>query len=208
MASALGVLCLGLLASLDFATWRANAAELERDALARELRTERAARMEATFAARDVEMSAARYSLDTRVRSDLVDERMLAQEQRSVELDERAANVERERTIKADCVTPRSGIASGLRARAAACRRHRRGRLRPQARVQIREVPVPTPVTCVDPARIPPEPPRVAQRFNGNAKHDFTILAANAKELREWGEEMRAARNVRRQGARAEYPLP
>lgn len=58
--------------------------------------------------------------------------------------------------------------------------------------VVIREVPVPTPVTCVDPARIPAEPPRVAQRFNGNARHDLGILAENATELRTWGQEMRA----------------
>ena len=57
--------------------------------------------------------------------------------------------------------------------------------------VVIREVPVPTPVTCVDPARIPPEPPRVAQQFNGNARHDLQILAENATDLREWGQEMR-----------------
>ena len=58
--------------------------------------------------------------------------------------------------------------------------------------VAIREVPVPTPVKCVDPARIPEEPPRVAQRFNGNARHDLEILAGNATELRTWGQEMRA----------------
>jgi hypothetical protein len=57
--------------------------------------------------------------------------------------------------------------------------------------VEIREVPVPTPVTCVDPRRIPDEPPRVAQRFNGDARHDFVILAENAQHLRQWGEEMR-----------------
>jgi hypothetical protein len=57
--------------------------------------------------------------------------------------------------------------------------------------VVVREVPVPTPVTCVDPSRIPAEPPRVAQRFNGNARHDLEILAANAQELRLWGQEMR-----------------
>ena len=58
--------------------------------------------------------------------------------------------------------------------------------------VEIREVPVPTPVTCVDPARIPEEPPRVAQRFNGNARHDLEILAENAQDLRLWGQEMRS----------------
>lgn len=58
--------------------------------------------------------------------------------------------------------------------------------------VEIRELQVPTPVTCVDPARIPQEPPRVAQRFNGNARHDFGILAENAQALRTWGQEMRS----------------
>lgn len=57
--------------------------------------------------------------------------------------------------------------------------------------VEVREVPVPTPVTCVDPRRIPPEPPLVAQRFNGNARHDLVILADNARDLRQWGQEMR-----------------
>ncbi len=57
--------------------------------------------------------------------------------------------------------------------------------------VEIREVAVPTPVTCVDPNRIPAEPPRVAQRFNGNARHDLEILAENAQALRQWGREMR-----------------
>jgi hypothetical protein len=57
--------------------------------------------------------------------------------------------------------------------------------------VVVREVPVPTPVTCVDPRRIPDEPPRVAQRFNGNARHDLEILAENAQDLRSWGQEMR-----------------
>ena len=58
--------------------------------------------------------------------------------------------------------------------------------------VEIREVAVPTPVTCVDPNRIPAEPPRVAQRFNGNARHDLEILAENAQALRQWGQEMRS----------------
>jgi hypothetical protein len=58
--------------------------------------------------------------------------------------------------------------------------------------VEIREVPVPTPVTCVDPNAIPPEPPRVAQRFTGNARRDLEILAENALDLRAWGQEMRS----------------
>lgn len=58
--------------------------------------------------------------------------------------------------------------------------------------VEIREVPVPTPVECVDPAEIPPEPPTVGQRFNGDAKHDLQILAPNAQALRQWGQDLRA----------------
>ncbi len=58
--------------------------------------------------------------------------------------------------------------------------------------VQIREVPVPTPVACVDPQQIPEEPPRVAQLFNGNARHDLVILAENAQQLRTWGQNMRS----------------
>lgn len=57
---------------------------------------------------------------------------------------------------------------------------------------QIREVLVPTPVTCVNPADIPREPPTVGQRFNGDAKHDLGILAPNARALRQWGQELRA----------------
>ena len=55
---------------------------------------------------------------------------------------------------------------------------------------EIREVPVPTPVHCVTPEQIPAEPPRVAQRFNGNARHDLQILAPNALALRQWGEKL------------------
>jgi hypothetical protein len=58
--------------------------------------------------------------------------------------------------------------------------------------VEIREVPVPAPVTCVDPNLIPAEPPRVARRFTGNARRDLEILAENAQDLRTWGQEMRS----------------
>lgn len=58
--------------------------------------------------------------------------------------------------------------------------------------IQVREVPVISPVVCVDPARIPREPPRVGRRFNGDAKHDLEILAASAQALRKWGQDMRA----------------
>ena len=57
--------------------------------------------------------------------------------------------------------------------------------------VEIREVPVITPISCVDPAEIPAEPPRVRQRFNGDARHDLEILAENAQALRQWGQDMR-----------------
>ena len=57
-----------------------------------------------------------------------------------------------------------------------------------QPEVEIREVPVP--VTCVDPQRIPPEPPLVAERFNGNARHDLVIVSESARDLRAWGQEM------------------
>ena len=57
---------------------------------------------------------------------------------------------------------------------------------------EIREVPVPTPVTCVDRNQIPAEPPRVAPRFTGNARRDLEILADSAQALRAWGQEMRA----------------
>lgn len=62
----------------------------------------------------------------------------------------------------------------------------------PPPPAEIREVLVPTPVTCVNPAAIPPEPPTVGQRFNGDAKHDLEILAPNARALRQWGQDLRA----------------
>lgn len=62
----------------------------------------------------------------------------------------------------------------------------------PKPEVQIRQVTVVSPVKCVDPNAIPAEPPRVAQRFNGNARHDLEILAPNAQALRKWGQDLRA----------------
>ena len=115
VAPALGAVCLALLVCLGLALWQASAVAQERDALAQELRTERAARFKATVAASDAEMSAASHALDTRVRSDLVDERMIEQQRRSAELEQRAQEVEREKLVKADCVTPRSvRLAAGL----------------------------------------------------------------------------------------------
>ncbi|MNC89910.1 hypothetical protein D3C83_59240 [compost metagenome] len=81
----------------------------------RELQTERAARIKATLDVKDVEMSAASLALDTRVRGDIVSERMVEQERRSAELERRAQEIARQKLIEADCVTPRSIIrASGL----------------------------------------------------------------------------------------------
>lgn len=112
VASTLGVVCLVLLACLGVALWQANAVAQERDALVQDLRAEREARIKATLAAKDAEMSAATSALDTRVRGDIVDERMLEQERRSAELEQIAASVERQRLVKADCVTPRSILAA------------------------------------------------------------------------------------------------
>ena len=110
----MGFLCLVLVLSLGIIVWHANAMEQERDMLVQELRSERAARIKATLAAKGVEMNVATYALDTRVRRDLVEERMLEQQRRSTELDQLAQRVEQEKLVKADCVTPRSIIAAGL----------------------------------------------------------------------------------------------
>ena len=114
VASMLGVTCLLLLAALVVALWQGNALAHERDALAEELRTERAALVKASLAAGDAEMSAASSALDVRVRSDIVDQRMLEQERRALELEQRAVEVERQRLIDANCITPRSVIGAGL----------------------------------------------------------------------------------------------
>jgi hypothetical protein len=110
----LGFLCMVLILLSGTFAWHANAMERERDALIEQLHSERAARIEATLAAKDVEMSVAGDALETRVRRDLVDERMVQQQQRSMELERLAQSVEREKLVKADCVTPRSIIAAGL----------------------------------------------------------------------------------------------
>lgn len=112
MMSTLGFLCVFLFVSLVVVAWRANAMAHERDELVAELRSERAARVEATVAARGVEMNVATYALDTQVRRDLVDERMLEQERRSAELARQAAQVERDKLVEADCLTPSSILAA------------------------------------------------------------------------------------------------
>ena len=112
IAFALGLACLILLASLGFAVSRGNAMERERDALVQELGNERAVKVRAGRAAKDVEMAAANYALETTVRRDIVDERMQQQERRSAELAQLAEKVEREKLVRADCVTPRSILAA------------------------------------------------------------------------------------------------
>ena len=57
-------------------------------------------------------MTAANQELSTRVRGDIADERMLEQERRSAELERLAAQVERQKLVEANCVTPRSILAA------------------------------------------------------------------------------------------------
>ena len=52
--------------------------------------------------------------------------------------------------------------------------------------------PLPTPVACVAPADIPPEPEQVRDRLTGNAQADVGIIAVSALELRIWGRGLRA----------------
>jgi hypothetical protein len=108
IALTLGLMCLILLASLGYTVWRGSALERERDVLARQLTEQRAEQVRTTLAARDLEMDVANYALETQVRRDIVDERMLQQERRSIELQQLALQVEREKLARADCATPRS----------------------------------------------------------------------------------------------------
>jgi len=112
IAFALGFVCVVLLASLGFAVSQVNAMERERDALVQALGKERTVQVRAGLAARDVEMAAANYALETTVRRDIVDERMQQQERRSAELAQLAQKVERDKLARADCVTPRSILAA------------------------------------------------------------------------------------------------
>ena len=112
MLSTLGCLGAVLVLSLGAVAWRANAMELERNELVAELRSERAARAEAMLAGKGVEMDVATYALDTRVRRDIVDEKMLAQDRRSAELAALAEQVERDKLVEADCLTPASIMAA------------------------------------------------------------------------------------------------
>jgi hypothetical protein len=108
IALTLGLMCLILLGSLGYTVWRGSALERERDGLARELSDQRANQVRATLAARDLEMDVANYALETRVRRDIVDQQMLQQQRRELELEQRALEVERAQLARADCLTPRS----------------------------------------------------------------------------------------------------
>lgn len=57
-------------------------------------------------------------------------------------------------------------------------------------RERIVRVPVSTP--CISRDQIPPDPDRnISSRFNGNAEHDISIIAANLIRWREHGEMLR-----------------
>jgi hypothetical protein len=62
----------------------------------------------------------------------------------------------------------------------------------PPVEVPVEPPPPPEPVACVGPEQIPAEPPTVASRFNGDARHDLEILAPSARALRQWGQDLRA----------------
>lgn len=115
IVTSLSFVCVLLALGLGAVSWRASAVEHQREVLLEQLRAERAARIAATLAVGDVRMNVATDALDTQVRRDIVDERMLEQEQRSAELARLAEAVEREKLVKADCVTPKSILsAAGL----------------------------------------------------------------------------------------------
>jgi hypothetical protein len=58
--------------------------------------------------------------------------------------------------------------------------------------IEIREVPVPTPVACVKADQIPAEPEKVGSQLSGDARHDLSIIAESALELRKWGQQLNA----------------
>lgn len=58
--------------------------------------------------------------------------------------------------------------------------------------IEVRTVPVPTPVPCIEASQIPAEPAQVGDRLTGDAVTDFGIVAPNALELRKWGRELMA----------------
>jgi hypothetical protein len=58
--------------------------------------------------------------------------------------------------------------------------------------IRVESVPVPTASRCIDPAKIPVEPPLVDDLLTGNADADVNTIAASAKLLRAWGKQLNA----------------
>jgi hypothetical protein len=58
--------------------------------------------------------------------------------------------------------------------------------------IEIREIPVPTPIACVKPEQIPAEPDKVGDQLTGEARHDLSIVAESALALRKYGGQLRA----------------
>jgi hypothetical protein len=115
IAYALGAVCIVLLGGVGLLASQVSAVEQERDTLAVRLHAEQAARTKAEQAIKDAEFRLANANLETRVRRDIVDERMAVQQTRAVQLDQEAEAVRLAKLAEADCVTPRSVItAAGL----------------------------------------------------------------------------------------------
>ena len=112
IAYALSAICLVLVVGLGIAVWWASSIERDRQELFQQLANERAGRIKAESSVRAAEFRLANYALETRVRRDVVDERMSAQERRAAELDEEVAKVRLAKLAEADCITPRSVIAA------------------------------------------------------------------------------------------------
>ena len=62
----------------------------------------------------------------------------------------------------------------------------------PQPGIQVRTVPVPTPVPCVKREEIPAEPDLVGDKLTGQAAADLVTVGQSALELRRWGRAMRS----------------
>lgn len=62
----------------------------------------------------------------------------------------------------------------------------------PAIEVRTVEVKVPVPVSCVKREDIAPEPPYVASRLTGQAKHDLLVVDESALQLRTWGQALAA----------------
>jgi hypothetical protein len=82
--------------------------ERTQEALLARLGNERTALLKQRTATRDLERRFANYVLENRVRREIVDGRMSAQEQRSAELRRQAELVRQQKLVEANCITPRS----------------------------------------------------------------------------------------------------